>query len=197
MTNGAKNGAKNGLRSRRPAPKSMLDNLRHWLASCKSEFVRKFGSLYTCVHAGNGATADTSQLAGRTLRDSTTEPALERFLKFTRTPTQDICLSAVPGANATMRKELAKHGIYSVMHLLGLYYTLCDDEEQFRKTLQKMCKVKPETTQCMLDAIGEKANRIRRAAFPDMSNQQLRQLGRGLMRKTRKPSMTARRVGIM
>lgn len=197
------NGAKDGFRSRGRAPKSMrgsnsmLHKLCAWLADCKTQVVRKFGSLHTCVHAGNGATADTSQLAERTLRDSTTEPALERFLKFMRTPTQDISLEEVPGANATMRKKLRKHGIESVVQLLGVYYTLCDDEEQFRETLQKMCKVKPETTQCMLEAIGEKAHRIRRAAFPDMSNQQLRQLGRGLVREMRTPCWTAKRVGVM
>ena len=199
MTNGAKKGSRprgRGPKSMR-APKSMLDKLCDWLAHCKSQVVCKFGSLRTCVYAKSPATADTSQLLGRTLRDSTTELALERDAKFMRTPTQDIRFEEVPGANATMPKKLRKHGIKSVVQLLGVYYTFCNDEEQFRQTLQKMCKVKPETTQCMLNAIGEKAERIRRAFFPDMSPEQLQQLGRGLLRKTRKPCSTARRVAVM
>ena len=83
------------------------------------------------------------------------------------------------------------------MDLLGVYYTFCDDEEKFRKTLQKMCQVKPETTQRILDAIGEKANSIRVNAFPDMSNRKLQQLGHRLLRQTRTPCRTVKRVGEM
>ena len=178
-------------------PKSRLHKLCDWLAHCKSQVVRTFGSLRTYLHAKRGATADTSQLSGHMLRNKRIEAAFKRSANFARTPSQDISLSALPGANATTRKKLQKHGIYTVVQLLGVYYTLCDDEEQFRETLQKMCKVKPETTQCMLEAIGKKAHRIRRAAFPDMSNQQLRQLGRGLVREMRTPCWTAKRVGVM
>ena len=178
-------------------PKSMLHRLGDWLARCKSQVVRKFGLLRTCVHAKRGATTDTSQLSGHTRRDKRTEAAFERLAKFMRTPSQDIRLSAVPGAKVTMCKNLAEHGIYTVVQLLGVYYTFCDDQEQFREILEKMCKVTHKTSECMLEAIGEKAEMIRRSAFPNMSKRKLQKLGRGLMRKTRKPSMTARRVGEM
>jgi hypothetical protein len=191
------NSAKKGSRPRGRAPQSMLRKLGDCLAHCKSQVVRKFGSLRTWLHAEGGATADTSQLSGHTLRDTRTEAAFERSAKFRRTPSQDLRLSDVPGANATMRKKLAKHRIYTVVQLLGVYYTFYGDEAQFRKKLQNMCKVKSETTQRMLDAIREKANSIRVNAFPDMSNRKLQQLGHRLLRQTRTPCRTVKRVGEM